>query len=67
MGYGCGISLDKTGYYIKYYQRNKIRIKMYYLEKKEKKLANERLYKDYSSEEEYYKHALIKMGFLKLN
>ena len=67
MGMGRGSSLLRGEYYLKYYILNKEKLRRNYLEKKQKKFDNEKLYEAYGGEEEYYKHVLLKMGFLKLN
>ena len=66
MAFGKGYSIYAPDYYYSYYQSNKQRISNYYYEKKARHKRNEEIYKDYDSEEAYYKNKLIEMGFLEI-
>jgi|TARA_R100001129_G_scaffold181517_1_gene160908 hypothetical protein len=66
MGMGRGSSLLRGEYYNRYYTLNKEKLRRNYLEKKQKKIDNEKLYEAYGGEEKYYRDKLIEAGMIKI-
>ena len=66
MGMGRGSSLLRGEYYTRYYTLNKEKLRRNYLEKKQKRIDNEKIYADYGGEEKYYRNKLIEAGMLSI-
>ena len=56
------MTIDRTKYYLNYYNRSKFLYKIKYREKKEAEERRVELYKPYGGEENYYKNELLKWG-----
>ena len=54
--------LDRTQYYLNYYNRSKFLYKIKYREKRDKERRNVELYDTYGGEPEYYKNELLRWG-----
>ena len=66
MAIGRGSSLLRGEYYVRYYTLNKEKLRIKYLEKKQKKIDNDKLYEDFGGEEKYYRNKLIEAGMLSI-
>ena len=66
MAIGRGSSLLRGEYYVRYYTLNKEKLRIKYLEKKQKKLDNDKLYADFGGEQKYYRNKLIEAGMLSI-
>lgn len=56
--------IDRTKYYLNYYNRSKFLYKIKYREKKEANQQREELYEPYGGEKKYYKNELLKWGMV---
>ena len=56
--------IDRTKYYLNYYNRSKFLYKIKYREKKEANQQREELYEPYGGERTYYKNELLKWGMV---
>lgn len=54
--------IDRTKYYLNYYNRSKFLYKLKYREKKEAEQRKEELYEPFGGEKKYYKNELLRWG-----
>jgi len=54
--------IDRTKYYVNYYNRTKSLYKLKYKEKKQAEKRRQELYAPYGGERSYYKNELLKWG-----